>query len=179
MAERRMFAKSIIDSDAFMDMPISSQCLYFHLGIRADDDGFVNNPKRISKMINASDDDMRILFAKKFIIDFESGVIVVTHWKVHNYIQNDRYKPTSCHEEKALLGLTKNNVYTLDTKCIQVGYTGKVSIEKKENYIKEKKSTKSQNTPSSSFKKSIPDEVYETDDAVIAIHKKFKTVRRG
>jgi len=179
MAERRMFAKSIIDSDAFMDMPISSQCLYFHLSIRADDDGFVNNPKKIAKMINSSDDDMRILLAKKFIITFDSGVIVVTHWQVHNYIQSDRYKPSLCHEEKALLGLTENKVYTLDTTCIQVGYTGKVRIEKKENYIKEKKPTKSKNSPSSSFKKSKPDQIFETEDAIIAIHKRLKTVVKG
>lgn len=129
MAERRMFARTIIDSDAFLDMPISAQCLYFHLGMRADDDGFVNNPKKIMRMINARDDDMRILFVKSFIIGFESGVIVVTHWKIHNYIQKDRYKPTNFCQEKALLYVTENNVYSLDTKCIQVGYSGKDSLE--------------------------------------------------
>lgn len=128
MAERRMFAKSIIDSDLFLDMPISSQCLYFHLGIRADDDGFVNNPKKIAKMINANDDDMRILLVKKFIITFASGVIVISHWRVHNYIQKDRYKPTTFNQEKALLGTDTNNVYTLDTECVQVGYAGKVRL---------------------------------------------------
>ena len=174
MAEKRMFAKSIIDSDAFLDMPISTQCLYFHLSMRADDDGFVNNPKKIAKMINTSDDDLKILFAKKFIITFDSGVIVVTHWRVHNTIQKDRYKP-SLLAEKAHLRLENTNVYTLDTKCIQLGYTDK----KKENYIKEKKPTKSQNTPSSSFKKSKPDQIFETEDAIIAIHKRLKTTVRG
>ncbi|ARU47570.1 hypothetical protein [Sulfurospirillum diekertiae] len=129
MAERRMFARTIIDSDIFLDMPISAQCLYFHLGMRADDDGFVNNPKKIMRMINARDDDMRILFVKSFIVGFESGVIVVAHWRIHNYIQKDRYKPTNFCQEKALLYVAENNVYSLDTKCIHVGYTGKDSLE--------------------------------------------------
>ena len=84
MAERRMFAKTIIDSDAFLDMPLSSQALYFHLSMRADDEGFINNPKRIQKIVNCGDDDLRILIAKKFVIIFESGVIVIKHWKMHN-----------------------------------------------------------------------------------------------
>jgi len=120
MAERRMFAKSIIDSDAFLEMPQSSQLLYFHLSMRADDDGFVNKPKTVMRMIGASDDDMRILIAKKFIIPFESGVVVIKHWKIHNYIQNDRYKETNYKEEKALLELDENKAYRLsDTKRIQ------------------------------------------------------------
>ena len=130
MAERRMFAKTIIDSDAFLDMSASAQALYFHLGMRADDDGFVNNPKKIQRIINASDDDLKILFAKRFIIGFETGVIVIKHWKMHNYIQRDRYKPTVYQDEKARL-ITKDNksytekqgyisdVSTLDTVCIQ------------------------------------------------------------
>lgn len=175
MAEKRMFAKSIIDSDAFLDMPISSQCLYFHLGIRADDDGFVNNPKKIAKMINTSDDDIRILLAKKFIINFESGVIVVTHWKVHNTIQKDRYKPSAFYEEKSLLGLNENNVYILDTECIQVGYADKIRIEKKENFIKEKKLKKQ---PLSLLKNSplpIPKKVTTTDDKIIMEYDRFTT----
>jgi len=94
MAEKRMFAKSIIDSDAFLDMSLSTQALYFHLAMRADDDGFINNPKKILRMIGGSDDELKMLLAKKFIIAFESGVIVIKHWRMHNYIQNDRYKPT-------------------------------------------------------------------------------------
>lgn len=120
MAERRMFAKTIIDSDAFLDMPLSAQCLYFHLSMRADDDGFVNNPKKIQRMIGASDDDCRLLIAKKFLIAFESGVIVIKHWKMHNYIQTDRYKPTVYNEEKATLSIDENKAYT---QCIQDGYT--------------------------------------------------------
>lgn len=129
MAERRMFAKSIIDSDAFLDMPTSSQCLYFHFGIRADDDGFVNNPKKIAKIINANDDDIRILLAKQFIIAFQNGIIVLTHWRIHNYIQKDRYKQSIFYQQKALLSLDENNVYIMDTKNIPVGYTGKARLE--------------------------------------------------
>ena len=119
MAERRMFAKTIIDSDAFIDMPLSTQALYFHLSMRADDDGFINNPKKIQRMIGASDDDIKVLIAKRFIIPFESGIVVIKHWKIHNYIQNDRYKETVYLEEKAQLALKTNNSYTLDTGCIQ------------------------------------------------------------
>ena len=125
MADRRMFAKTIIDSDAFLDMPLSSQSLYFHLSMRADDDGFLNNPKKVQRMIGASDDDLKLLIAKKFLIPFESGVVVIKHWKIHNYIQKDRYKPTVYAEEKAQLRLKDNKAYSLsdgndlDTECIQ------------------------------------------------------------
>ncbi len=122
MAERRMFAKTIIDSDAFLNMPLTTQALYFHLSMRADDEGFVNNPQKIQRMIGASDDDLRLLCAKNFIIPFDSGIVVIKHWKIHNYIQNDRYKPTVYEEEKALLSVKPNKAYTLDTDCIQNGY---------------------------------------------------------
>lgn len=130
MAERRMFSKKIVDSDAFLDMPLSTQALYFHLSMRADDDGFINNPKKIQRMIGATDDDMKVLITKKFILCFESGVIVIKHWKMHNYIQSDRYKPTQYLEEKNMLFIKKNKSYslempkdveisTMDTECIQ------------------------------------------------------------
>ena len=126
MAERRMFAKTIIDSDAFLDMPLSTQALYFHLSMRADDDGFINNPKKIQRMIGASDDDLRVLLAKKFLIPFESGIVVIKHWRIHNYIRNDRYKETVYQEEKAQLSVKENNAYTLtgpvDTIGIPDGY---------------------------------------------------------
>ena len=108
MAERRMFAKTIIDSDAFLDMPQSTQALYFHLAMRADDDGFINNPKKTQRIVGASDDDLKLLIAKRFIIPFESGVIVIKHWRLHNYIRSDRYKPTVYQDELASLEL-KNN----------------------------------------------------------------------
>ena len=113
MADRRMFAKTIIDSDAFLDMPLSSQSLYFHLSMRADDDGFLNNPKKVQRMIGASDDDLKLLIAKKFLIPFESGVVVIKHWRIHNYIQKDRYKPTVYADEKAQLRLKDNKAYSL------------------------------------------------------------------
>ena len=112
MAERRMFAKTIIDSDMFLDMPLSTQALYFHLSMRADDDGFINNPKKIQRMVGASDDDLKILVAKRFILPFESGVVVIKHWRMHNYIRNDRYKETVYQEEKSRLLLKENGSYT-------------------------------------------------------------------
>ena len=132
MAERRMFAKTIIDSDAFLDMPLSTQALYFHLSMRADDEGFLNNPKKVLRMIGAADDDLKVLFAKNFVIPFDNGVVVIKHWKIHNYIQKDRFKPTVYEEEKAMLATKENGSYTLR---IQDGYEletqdsiGKVSI---------------------------------------------------
>lgn len=120
MAQKRMFAKTIIDSDAFLDMSLSTQALYFHLNMRADDDGFVNNPKKIQRMIGAGDDELKMLIAKKFIIPFESGVCVIKHWRIHNYIQNDRYKETMYLEEKSHLILKENKAYKyMDTNCIQ------------------------------------------------------------
>lgn len=135
MAERRMFAKKITESDAFLDMPSSTQMLYFHLSMNADDDGFVNNPKKIQRMCGASDDDFKLLIAKSFVILFESGIIVIKHWKMHNYIQSDRYRPTDYVDEKSMLGIKKNKAYTLDeskmyTKCIQDVSVGKDSIGK-------------------------------------------------
>lgn len=112
MAERRMFTQKIIDSDAFLEMPLSSQALYFHLNMRADDDGFVNNPRRIQRMIGASDDDLKLLIVKRFIIGFETGVIVIKHWRMHNTLRKDRYNPTQYQEELAKLEVKDNNAYT-------------------------------------------------------------------
>ena len=131
MAERRMFAKTIIDSDMFIDMPMSARLLYYDLAMRADDDGFVNSPKKIMKFVGASVDDMNVLIAKQFIIPFESGVVVIKHWKIHNYIQKDRYKATSYQAEKESLTLKNGTYYTddlpdvsnLDTECIQDVYS--------------------------------------------------------
>lgn len=115
MAERRMFAKTIIDSDAFLDMPLSAQALYFHLSMRADDDGFVNSPRKLQRTIGCGVDDLKLLFAKNFVIPFDSGVVVIKHWKIHNYIQKDRYKPTMYQEEKSKLNVNLNKAYTLKT----------------------------------------------------------------
>lgn len=116
MADRRAFNKKITESDAFLDMPLSTQCLYFHLNMNGDDDGFVNNPKRIMRTIGASDDDLKLLIAKSFILVFESGVIVIKHWRMHNTLRNDRYHPTSYQEEYRQLGIKDNQSYTLETK---------------------------------------------------------------
>ena len=113
MADRRMFAKTIIDSDAFLDMPSSTQALYFHLGMRADDEGFINNAKKIQRVVGASDDDLKLLIAKRFVIPFETGIIVIKHWKIHNYIRKDRLKETVYQAEKALLSEKENGSYTI------------------------------------------------------------------
>lgn len=112
MAEKRMFTQKIIDSDAFLDMPLSTQALYFHLNMRADDDGFVNNPKRIQRTIGASEDDLKLLIVKRFVICFENGVIVIKHWRMHNTLRKDRYTPTQYQEELSRLKIKENKSYT-------------------------------------------------------------------
>lgn len=113
MAERRMFAKTIIDSDAFLDMPVTARLLYYDLAMRADDDGFVNSPKKIMRMVGASQDDLSILVLRKFIIPFDNGVVVIKHWRIHNYIRKDTYNETPYKEQKACLELDENNAYRL------------------------------------------------------------------
>lgn len=138
MAERRMFSQKIIDSDAFLDMPASAQALYFHLSMRADDDGFIDNPRKIQRICGASTDDMKLLAAKSFLIPFDSGVVVIKHWKIHNYIQKDRYTPTLHTEEKGMLEVRDNkeygvciqDVYKPYPDCIQDGRVGKVREDK-------------------------------------------------
>lgn len=118
MATRRMFSLDVVNTDLFLDMPVSAQCLYFHLGMRADDDGFIASPKQIMRMATCTQDDMKILVSKGFVIPFETGIVVIRHWKQHNYIQSDRYRKTKYTEEKDRLEL-KENVYVLDTERIQ------------------------------------------------------------
>lgn len=107
-----MFSKQIVQTDAFMDMPISSQLLYFHLAMEADDDGFVSSPKKIMKLLGSSLDDYKILIAKKFIIIFETGICVIKHWLIHNYIRKDTYNETKYLEEKGTLEVKENGSYT-------------------------------------------------------------------
>ena len=114
MAERRMFTDKITESDVFLDMPLSTQALYFHFCMNADDDGFVKNPKRIQRMLGASDDDCKLLIIKRFVLPFESGVIVIKHWRMHNLLRKDRYKPTEYIEEKSMLKIKENGAYTFD-----------------------------------------------------------------
>lgn len=135
MAERRMFAKTIIDSDAFLDMPMSARLLYYDLGMRADDDGFINSPKKIMRMIGASNDDVNILIARKFVIPFDSGVVVIKHWRINNYLRNDRYTETKYLEEKSTLDVDKNGSYTTKNNAgiphgIPTVSTGKVRLGK-------------------------------------------------
>ena len=112
MAERRMFSKKIVCGDPFTEMPHSAQALYIQLSMEADDDGFVNNAKKIQRSIGADDKDLGLLLAKRFIIQFDSGVIAIKHWKMNNYIQKDRYKPTVYSEEKEGLIVKPNGAYT-------------------------------------------------------------------
>lgn len=166
MAERRMFSKTIVDSDAFLDMPMSTQCLYFHLNMRADDDGFVNNPKRVQRMVGAADDDLKLLIAKSFILTFESGVIVIKHWRMNNYLRNDRYKPTAYQEEKSQLTLKENNAYSYIENDIGIPAVnqmstnvkprlGKVSIDKDIIYIVEQVIDYLNSKTGKSFKKNV------------------------
>lgn len=112
MANKRMFSKQIIDSDAFLDMPMSSQLLYFHLVMHADDEGFIGNPKKIIRMLGVGDDDFKILVAKRFVLSFQSGVIVIKHWLIHNAIRMDRFNQTAYQNEKKLLIVKDNKAYT-------------------------------------------------------------------
>ena len=121
MAEKRMFTQKIIDSDAFLEMPLSTQSLYFHLNMRADDDGFINNPKKIQRMIAASEDDLKLLIAKRFVLCFESGVIVIKHWRMHNTLQKDRYKPTQYQDEYSSLAIKDNRSYTEKDNQLEMG----------------------------------------------------------
>ena len=136
MAKRRMFSQQITESDSFLDMPLSAQALYFHLGMSADDDGFVNSPKRVQRVIGANDDDLKLLIAKKFVIAFDSGVVVIKHWKINNFIRNDRYTPTVYADEMAMLYEKENRAYTLGIPDDNQRYTNgiprldKTSIDK-------------------------------------------------
>ena len=128
MAERRMFAKTIVLSDAFLDMPLSARCLYFTLGMLADDDGFINSPKSIIRQCGASEDDMKLLILKKFVLPFDTGIIVIKHWRINNYLQKDRYNETKYLDEKKTLEIEPNGAYTR-TVYTQVSI-GKDSIDK-------------------------------------------------
>ncbi|WP_405345637.1 phage replication initiation protein [Ruminococcus sp.] len=121
MGNHRMFSNAIIDSDKFLDMPLTTQALYFHLGMKADDDGFVGNPKKVTRSVNCTEDDLKILIAKGFLISFESGVIVITHWHIHNSIRKDRKKDTIFLDEKKQLFLSESMVYidsTNENNCL-------------------------------------------------------------
>ena len=156
MARRRMFSLDVVDTDKFLDMPSSTQALYFHLGMHADDDGFVSSPKRIAKTVNCAEDDLKLLIAKGYLIPFESGVVVISDWKINNELKKDRYKPTIHLSEFEKIQTQKNKSYSLitsmtDTKCFQnvskmdtqdsIGKDsiGKDSIEKEPGEVPKKK----------------------------------------
>lgn len=139
MANKRMFTMKIVDSDAFLEMPLSTQCLYFHLNMRADDDGFIGNPKKIMRIIGASDDDLRLLIAKRFLLTFDDGVLVIKHWRMHNTLSKQRYHETQYIDEKSMLKLKENGAYSFDNgspiddaKLIEM-YHGRTSGEQVEN----------------------------------------------
>lgn len=183
MAERRMFAKTIIDSDDFLDMPLSTQALYFHLSMRADDDGFLNNARKIMRTIGANQNDYDLLLAKAFIIQFDDGICVIKHWRINNYIRADRYKETIYKDQYNMLTVRENGRYSLvenpdETALSEVGipvgipvgrqvvYPGKDSIGKDsiDKYNKEKESKeKEKNSPTAQttkrFVKPTVDEV--------------------
>lgn len=118
MANRRMFSLDVINTDDFMEMPLTAQALYFHLGMRADDDGFISSPRQIMKAVECKQDDMKVLVSKGYVIPFENGIVVIRHWKQHNYIQKDRYRKTKFTQERSRLEL-RENVYVMDDECIQ------------------------------------------------------------
>lgn len=113
MANRRMFSLDVVNTDKFLEMPATTQLLYYHLGMRADDDGFVSSPRQIIRLVNCTNDDLRILISKGYVIPFETGVIVIADWKVNNYIRNDRYQPTRYQKEKQQL-CVGNGIYSLN-----------------------------------------------------------------
>lgn len=156
MSAKRMFSMQIIDSDPFLDMPLSAQALYFHLSMRADDDGFVNNPRKIQRLVNASDDDLKLLIAKRFILTFDSGVIVIKHWLIHNYIQKDRYHETVYTEEKSMLSVKDNKAYTLSS-CTQ--NVDKLDTENRQVETKVVEVIEEKKTPSKRFVPPTVDEV--------------------
>ncbi|WP_290627536.1 hypothetical protein [Lactobacillus sp.] len=134
MAQRRMFSKLVVDTDNFMDLPASAKVLYFYLNIYADDDGFVSNPKTIKRMINASDDDLKILIAKQYLLAFEDGAMVIRHWRIHNYIRKDRYNGTAFQEDKSQLLTGENGEYLLakDVTPEKISHETSVKVAKKQ-----------------------------------------------
>lgn len=168
MANKRMFTMQIIDSDAFLDMPLSTQCLYFHLNMRADDDGFIGNPKRIQRLVGASDDDLKILLGKRFLLAFEDGVMVIKHWRMHNTIRADRYTPTAYQDEASKLVLKDNKSYTIDTEiprlpagCQDVIPSGTTGLGLDLDKDKEKDIVHSPSEPTPKISKSDINDLFE------------------
>lgn len=167
MANKRMLSMTICDSDQFLDMPLSAQCLYFHLNIRADNDGFVGNPKKIMKLIGAAEDDLKLLIAKSFILTFDSGVIVIKHWRIHNTLTKGRYHETAYMDEKNMLLLKENGAYSFThgnpiddsakVEMFKLSDKRRTSGEQAENYERKRKEKKGK-------EKNIEERFYEDDD---------------
>ena len=145
-----MFSTRIIDSDAFLEMPLSTQALYFHLSMRADDDGLLNNAKRIMDMIKANQNDYDLLLAKSFIIQFPDGICVIKHWRINNYIRKDRYHETVYTEEKELLTVKKNGAYSLNSSDSDVGIPECNHVET-ESRVEKNRIEKSREEPVAAF----------------------------
>ncbi|TOY71175.1 DNA replication protein [Leuconostoc citreum] len=194
-----MFSKKVTDTDTFLDMPLSTQALYFHLNMHADDDGFIDNTKTIQRMIGSSDDDRKLLVAKQFIIPFENGLVVIKDWRVHNYIQGDRYHKTQYINEKSQLVVEENNMYTKrvqdvsnmdtqvrlgkdrlgkDSKDILSGSDEPDQVPYKEivDYLNEKTGSKyrSSGSKTKSLIKARTNEGFSLDDFKTVIEKKAK-----
>lgn len=133
MAQRRMFSLAVTDTDVFLDMPTSTQALYFHLGQHGDDDGFVASPKKIARAAGCNADDIKLLITKGFIIPFDSGVVVIRDWKINNTLKNDRYHPTLYHEEKSCLTVDASNRYQLDSELVPGWFQAGSTLEPEHN----------------------------------------------
>ena len=145
MAQKRMFDKTITNSDEFIEMPISCQVLYFHLSMNADDDGFINNWKSIMRMIGTKEDDLKVLIAKQFIIPFDSGVIVIKHWRINNFLRKDRHNETKFQKELSMLKVNESQEYiwltngqpSIDKNSIDknsIEYKNKPTLEEVRDY---------------------------------------------
>ena len=154
MASKRMFSKAVVDSDAFLDMPMSAQALYFHLGMNADDDGFVGNPRRIQRVIGCNDDDIKVLISKKFLLTFESGVVVIKHHRMNNNWDKYNCKRTVYTDELEQLNIKENKAYTLDKSqgvCIQSGNSLETVFRIEENRIDKKRIDNSSSSNDDAF----------------------------
>lgn len=138
MARKRMFRLDVLETDAFMEMPLTTQALYFHLNLRADDDGFIGNPNQIVRLVGASMDDLKLLIAKRFVLVFEDGVIVIKHWRMHNTLSANRYKETNFTEDKALLRLKENKAYTFNDNGMAICDTHLKEISKRQTKDEQK-----------------------------------------
>lgn len=189
MAQKRMFSLSVVDTDKFLEMPVSARLLYYELGMRADDDGFVDNYKKILMFTGLKEDDLKLLIAKQFIIPFESGIIVIKHWRLNNYLQKDRIKHTIHQNELKQLQVDENNVYNLYTSCIHsieenrleensieyIVEDNKAFIKEIVNYLNEKLKTNYKTTTQNTIKhiKARLNEGYKVNDFKLVIDKMY------